>query len=312
MFTPEDLKNRTVAVLLGGKSAERDISLKTGTAVADALEARGYTVARIDVGDDVALRLADVAPTVAFVALHGRFGEDGCIQGLLECLGIPYTGAGVLASALAMDKVASKHLLRSVGLPTPAYVAIPQGREATVTAAEIPFGFPLVVKPAREGSSVGVTIVREESAFAEAVQLAASYAGDTLVEKYVAGREISVAVLDGEALGTIEIKPARPFYDYTAKYDKTAGTQYLFPAPLADEIEQAVSTLAVEAHRALGCTGVTRTDFMVDGAGEAWIIEMNTLPGLTGTSLVPKIAAGRGIEYGELCERLVLGAGLKS
>ena len=185
MFTKEDLKQRTVAVLLGGKSAEREVSLKTGTAVADALEARGYDVARIDVGDDVAERLTEAGPAAAFIALHGRWGEDGCIQGLLECLGVPYTGAGVLASAMAMDKVASKHLFTSAGLSTPAYLVVPRERAPSVEVAEVSFGLPLVVKPAREGSSVGITIVKEEAAFGEAMELAASYAGDVLVEKFV-------------------------------------------------------------------------------------------------------------------------------
>lgn len=311
-MTADELKQKKVVVLLGGKSAEREVSLNTGRGVAAALEARGYDVETVDVGDDVAERLAATRPAAAFVALHGRFGEDGCIQGLLEVLGIPYTGSGVLASALAMDKVAAKRLFVATGLPVPEYVAVPKDQAGALRAQDLPFGLPCVVKPAREGSSVGISLVQDEDAFAEAVALAARYAGDVLVERYVKGRELSVTVLDGTALGIIEIRPKRAFYDYAAKYDKGSGTEYVYPAPVSEDLGRRLLETAEAAHRVLGCSGTTRVDFLADADDQAFLIEVNTLPGLTETSLVPKVAAGQGIDYGALCEQLLLGASLKA
>ncbi|RMG16128.1 MAG: D-alanine--D-alanine ligase [Deltaproteobacteria bacterium] len=310
-LTLDRLRQGPIAVLMGGQSAEREISLKSGEAIAQALESRGLPVERIDVDEHLASRLVELAPVACFNGLHGRWGEDGCVQGLLEMLGIPYTGSGVLASAVGMDKVLSKHVFASVGLPTPEYHVVgPEAVEAT-GCEDLAFGLPCVVKPAREGSSVGITIVRERGDFRPALAEAARFGGEILVERYVKGRELSVAVLDGEALGAIEIRPKRAFYDYVAKYDKAAGTEYLYPAPVAPEVVEKVQRYAEQAHRVLRCSGVTRSDFIVNGGGEAFLIEVNTLPGFTETSLVPKIAAGRGISFPELCERLLLGASLK-
>ncbi len=300
---------KKVAVLYGGRSSEREVSLNTGRGCAEALRSRGYDVAVIDVGLDVAEQLRGTA--AAFIALHGRFGEDGCIQGLLESMGIPYTGSGVLASALGMDKVFSKLLFRDHGLSVAEYRVFPRERASLVTVGELPFGLPAVVKPACEGSSVGVQIVRDAAHLAQACVEATQYKGDVIVERYIAGREVQVAVLDGESLGAIEVVPSREFYDYTAKY--TAGaTQYFYPARLPPEHLQRVCRAAEVAHRGLGCAGVTRTDFIVSPTGEPYILEVNTLPGMTATSLVPKIAAGNGISFPELCERLLEGASLKA
>ena len=302
---------RKVAMLYGGRSTERDVSLRTGKGCAEALQSRGYDVTLVDVDLDVAARLREAKADVAFVALHGRWGEDGAIQGLLESMGIPYTGSGVLASALGMDKAMSKLLFRDHGLKVIEYRVFPPERAARITVADLPFGLPAVVKPGGEGSSVGVHIVRDAGALGEACLDASRYKGGLIVERYVKGAEVNVAVLDGRALGAIEIVPSREFYDYTAKY--TAGsTQYFYPARLPEEHYSRVCLEAERAHDALGCAGVTRADFIVTADGTPYILEVNTVPGMTATSLVPKIAAGRGISFSDLCERLLEGAALKA
>jgi D-alanine-D-alanine ligase len=304
-------KGKKVAVLYGGLSTEREVSLKTGAACAEGLRSRGHDVVLVDVDRDVAARLREAGAEVAFVALHGRWGEDGCIQGLLESMAIPYTGSGVLASSAGMDKVVSKVLFRTLGLKVVDYVVFPPERAITVTVGDLPFGLPCVVKPSGEGSSVGVHLVREADALPAACRDAATFKGDVLVERYVNGKEIQVAVLDGKALGTIEVVPANEFYDYAAKY--TAGTtQYFYPARIPAPHLRRVEEDAQVAHRCLGCSGVSRTDFILTAEGTPFILETNTLPGMTATSIVPKIAAGIGIPFAELCERLLDGASLKA
>ncbi len=301
---------RKVAVLYGGRSAEREVSLRTGEACAEALRARGLDVTLVDAGLDLDVRLRALGAEVAFVALHGRFGEDGCTQGLLESMGIPYTGSGVLASAAAMDKVLSKLLFREAGLALADYRVFPPARALTIGVADLPAGLPAVVKPACEGSSVGVHVVKAEADLAAAVADAARFKGDVIVERYLPGQEVNVAVLDGEALGTVEMVPSREFYDYVAKYTP-GSTTYHVPARLSPEATARVCRDAETAYRALGCAGVARIDFIVAADGTPYILEVNTLPGMTGTSLVPKIAAGRGIPFPELCERILDGASLK-
>src|SRR5512142_903857 len=255
-------QGKKVAVLYGGLSTEREVSLNTGKACAEGLRAKGYEVVLVDVDRDVATRLRAEKADVAFLALHGRWGEDGCIQGLLECLGIPYTGSGVLASSAGMDKILSKVLFRALGLKVVDYVVFPRERVPTVTVGDLPFGLPCVVKPSGEGSSVGVHLVKEAEALPAACRDAASYQGEVLVERYVKGKEIQVAVLDGKALGTIEVVPANEFYDYAAKY--TAGTtRYYYPARISDADRRAVEEASEIAHRGLDCSGVTRTDFIL-------------------------------------------------
>jgi D-alanine-D-alanine ligase len=268
-------------------------------------------VVLVDVDLEVAAKLREARADVAFIALHGRWGEDGCIQGLLESMAIPYTGSGVLASSVGMDKVFSKVLFRMLGLPIAEQVVFPPERAARVSVADLPFGLPCVVKPSGEGSSVGVHIVREASGLAAACRDAASYKGDVIVERYIQGKEIQVAVLDGKALGVIEIVFAGEFYDYAAKYTATT-TQYFYPARIPEAHARAVMEAAEVAHRGLECAGVTRTDFILTAEGTPYILEVNTLPGFTSHSLVPKIAAGNGISFPDLCERLLEGASLKA
>jgi D-alanine-D-alanine ligase len=302
---------KKVAVLYGGPSTERDVSLRTGKACADALVAKGYDVALVDVDADLAARLRAQRIDVAFNALHGRWGEDGCVQGLLEVMRVPYTGSGVLASAMGMDKVVAKAMFKALGLALIDYVAFPPERATSIRPADLPFGIPCVVKPSGEGSSVGVHLVKDPARLASACQDAATFKGDVIVERYVKGTEVNVAVLDGKALGAIEIVPANEFYDYAAKY--TAGTtQYFYPARIPDAHRDRVMAAAETAHRGLGCAGVTRVDFIVAKDGTPFILEINTLPGMTATSLVPKIAAGLGIPFPDLCERILDGAALKA
>jgi len=308
----EELKKKRIGVLLGGLSVEREVSLRTGAAVAGALRGLGYDVVEIDADRTLPQKLLSERVEVAFIALHGRYGEDGCVQGLLESLFVPYTGSGVLASALGMEKVFAKQVFVAHGIPTPAHAVFKEAKGALDSADSLPFPYPVVVKPSREGSSVGVHICKARDQFRGAVEDAARYAGTLLVEQFVKGREVQGAVLDDESLGAIEIVPAREFYDYEAKYKAGSGTQYLFPAPLPPDLYQRVNEVCLAAHRALGCAGATRSDVIVTEKGEAFILEVNTLPGMTATSLLPKIAAGRGIDFPSLCERLLMGASLKA
>lgn len=299
---------KRVGIIMGGPSAEREVALASGKRVAEALSERGHSVVAIDwTGADhnlwADLRWENVE--VAFVALHGTLGEDGCVQGLLECAGIPYTGSGVLASALAMDKVASRRVFDEASIETPRWTIY----EGPADVQRI--GLPLVVKPSREGSSVGISIVRDESQLDAALQMARRLHGVVLLEEFVAGREIEVAVLDGEVLGEVEVRPAGEFYDYAAKYQRT-DTQYLVPAPLSPAERQLCHDLARRAHLALGCAGVTRTDLLLSPTGRAVCLEVDTLPGLTDRSLVPKIAEQAGLSFAVLCERILATAALKA
>lgn len=295
-----------VAVLMGGWSREREVSLTSGQAVATALTTLGYRVSPIDVKPDIAEVLAKLQPEVAFNALHGRFGEDGCIQGILEVLKIPYTHSGVLASALAMDKPMAKKVFEASGIRTAPGFVTTRGKVKEM----LPFAPPVVIKPVNEGSSVGVHIVHEMEHL-DKLRDGESPDDEVLVEKYIPGREIQVAVLDDEALGAIEIRPLTGFYDYEAKY--TVGkAEHLMPAPLPQKDYEEVMQLALKAHRALGCKGVSRTDFRYDdtslGQGLFYILETNSQPGMTPLSLTPEIAAHRGMTFGQLVERLITSA----
>ncbi|WP_375767059.1 D-alanine--D-alanine ligase [Archangium gephyra] len=311
-FSKDELKRKRVGVLFGGLSSEREVSLRTGAAVSKALRGLGYDVVDIDVGKDLPARLAAEKVEVAFIALHGRYGEDGCVQGLLECMFIPYTGSGVMASSLGMDKVFAKQVFIAHGIPTPPYRAFRSGDEARAAADSLPFGFPVVVKPSREGSSVGVHICKSRDEYLAAVEDVSKLAGSILVEQYIKGREVQGGVLDNEALGVIEVVAAREFYDYEAKYKSGGTTQYLFPAPLPPDQYERVNQVCLAAHRALECSGGSRSDVILLPSGEVFLLEINTLPGMTESSLLPKIAAGRGIDFPGLCERLLQGACLKA
>ncbi len=299
--------SRHVAVLMGGLSAEREVSLVSGAACASALEERGFRVTRVDVDRDLPRRLLELAPDCCFNALHGRMGEDGRVQGLLDLLGIPYTHSGVLASALAMDKPMAKRLFASVGL------RCPEGVETTAAALArdgSPLPPPYVVKPAAEGSSVGVSIVRD-GALASVLARNSLEPGDRLlVETYVPGHELTCAVLDDRPLAVTEIAPKAGFYDYRAKY--TDGlAEHRVPAPLPEAIYERVMDWSLAAHRVLGCRGVSRADFRFDperGEDGLYLLEVNTQPGMTPLSLVPEQAAHCGIGFADLVVRLVEGA----
>ena len=305
------MKGKRVGVLMGGLSAERDISIKTGDAVAGALESRGYAVEKIFVDRDLDRALRQTKIDVAFLALHGRYGEDGCVQGMLEIFGIPYTGSDVLASALAMNKVKAKELFRYRNLPTPPSYVIERDHEGSIEDEHAGFGFPAVVKPANEGSSIGVALARDIGDLEHAIEEAFRFDHQVLVERFIDGIEISVAVLNDRALGAIEIAPAEAFFDYGAKY--TAGrTHYHMPARLSPEAYRGVLTHAEAAHRALGCTGATRVDMIVSPLGNEFVLEVNTIPGMTPTSLLPKIARHAGLSFEDLAEEILGAAHLTS
>lgn len=292
-----------VAVVMGGSSAEREVSLDSGRNVLAALKARGVDAHAIDGIPALldALRAGHFARV--FNILHGQHGggEDGVLQGALESLHVPYTGSGVLGSALSMDKTRSKRVWQSLGLPTPKFVALPRGADVHAAAREI--GFPLIVKPACEGSSVGVTRVFEEKDLDAAVTLAEKYPGDLLMETLIEGAELTVGILGRQVLPSIHIVPKGEFYDYNAKYI-AEDTRYICPG-LEGDAEAALRALSLEAFDALGCFGWGRVDVMRDRQGRNWLLEVNTAPGMTSHSLVPKAAAQAGIDYQTLCWRVL-------
>lgn len=291
-----------VGVLLGGWSDEREISLKTGQAITKALIAKGWEVIPIDVDRNVCDRIKHEGIDVAFLALHGRFGEDGTIQGVLEMMGIPYTGSGVLASSVAIHKIFTKIVLQHAGIPTPLFV--PLGK-TDGPLEESPFGYPVVVKPATQGSTIGIHIVNGRSELKDAVADAFGYDDAVLVEEYVPGRELTVGILGTEPLPVLEIVPRSGFYDFQAKY--THGqSEYRCPAPLSEDIAGRVQELGAHAFRALGCRDFSRVDFRLREDGSPFCLEINTIPGMTDTSLLPKAALVQGIQFPELVERILL------
>lgn len=286
-----------VAVLFGGKSAEREVSLKSGNAVLGALQAAGVDAFGIDVGDDFLQRLGREKIDRAFIVLHGRGGEDGSMQGLLECAGIPYTGSGILASALAMDKLRTKQVWHSLGLPTPRHAVLTSPADCEAAAAEL--GFPLIVKPAHEGSSIGMAKVDSAQALLAAWQDAARYDSQVLVEQWIAGPEYTIAVLRGEVLPPIGLGTPHSFYDYDAKY-LADDTQYRIPCGLSAEKEAELKDLTARACDAVGTQGWARADVMQDASGQFWLLEVNTVPGMTDHSLVPMAARAAGLDFQQL------------
>jgi D-alanine-D-alanine ligase len=300
------MKTRRVGVVMGGTSAEREVSLKTGKAVATALGSAGFDVVPIElaVGTDPGRALLDARIDVAFLALHGRLGEDGCIQGLCEMHGIAYTGSGVLASALAMDKLKSKEMFRLHNVPTPPYYEFHEPTLADLEEIHGSFGFPVIVKPRREGSSFGLAKATSLPELARAIENARRYDKSVLVERFITGAEVSVGILDGRVLGAIEIVPKSGMYDYHAKY--TAGmTEYFLPARLAPTRYRGVLNLAERAAEALDVRGAVRVDLLVTPGQNEYVLEVNTLPGMTPTSLLPKIANAAGYDFGALCTAIV-------
>ena len=297
---------------MGGTSAEREVSLKTGEGVAAALASRGHDVVRVVLGDDpvdATLRAAKI--DVAFLALHGRLGEDGCIQGMLEVLGVPYTGSSVLASALAMDKLKAKEMFRLHNVPTPPYYVATEADLEDLEDLHGSFGFPVVVKPRSEGSSIGLTRAGDLAELRRGIRAALEHDRFALVERYVRAMEVHVGVLDGRVLGAIEVVPRGGLYDYAAKYTE-GETDYVLPPRLPPTRARGVLNLAERAVRALGCTGACRVDLLVTEGENEYVLEVNTLPGMTPTSLLPKIAAHAGIDYPSLCEAILAGAELRA
>lgn len=286
-----------VAVLFGGKSAEREVSLKSGNAVLGALLDAGVDAFGIDVGDDLLQRLTAEKIDRAFIVLHGRGGEDGAMQGLLECAGIPYTGSGILASALAMDKLRTKQVWLSLGLPTPKHAALASEADCHAAAAEL--GFPLFVKPAHEGSSIGMAKVGDAEALIAAWKDASRYDSQVLVEQMIAGPEFTIAMLRGHVLPPIALGTTHSFYDYDAKY-LANDTQYRIPCGLSAEKEAELMDLTARACEAVGTQGWARADVMQDAAGQFWLLEVNTVPGMTDHSLVPMAARAAGLDFQQL------------
>ncbi len=304
------MKSKKIGVLFGGLSAEREVSLKSGAAVHLALVASGYNAVTIDVGRDVAEVLKHEGIEAAFIALHGRYGEDGCIQGLLELLQIPYSGSGVLASALAMHKLYSKQAFAASGILTAPFRCYRRGED--VNLSDLPFGLPFVVKPVQEGSSVGVSIIKEEAQLADALQLAFRYDEEILVEQYIKGQEVQVGILEDRPVGAIEIVPKNEFYDFESKY--TDGmAEHIFPARLEATLYEKAQQIGLAAHRALGCTGYSRVDLLVTPDGDCYVLEVNTLPGMTALSLLPEIAAkGAGLSFEALVSCIIESAHLST
>lgn len=300
-----DWKNKKVAVLYGGESSERQISLKTGRAFIDALTRLGIPHVALDFHARDIQALVDEEPDCALIAMHGRLGEGGPVQGILEFLRIPYTGSGLLGSALAIDKIVSKELLSAVGVPTPKWWTVIRKEET----AGIPDAYPLVVKPAEEGSSVGVSRVTDRAGLEQAVGALAADGTKVLVETCVEGAELSVAIMDGEVLGTVEIEVSEGFYDFSAKYER-GDTKYHIPPRLGAEALEGAEVAALKAWHVLRCRGVGRVDVMLDADGRPWVLEANTVPGMTPSSLVPKLAKARGYEFDDFVVRMLNAARL--
>ncbi|MDX5628924.1 MULTISPECIES: D-alanine--D-alanine ligase [unclassified Brenneria] len=298
-----------VAVLLGGTSAERDVSLLSGQAVLAGLQEAGINAHAIDTREFPVTHLKDEGFTKVFIALHGRGGEDGTLQGLLEFLQLPYTGSGVMASALTMDKLRTKQVWQALGLPVSPYVALSRQAFSAIAPDELPgkfahLGTPLIVKPSREGSSVGMSKVNEIADLPAALEEAFRHDDEVLVEKWLSGPEYTVAILGDEVLPSIRIQAAGTFYDYEAKY-LSDETQYFCPSGLSSEKEQALADLSMAAYRALDCSGWGRVDLMMDGDGAFYLLEVNTSPGMTSHSLVPMAARQRGMTFSQLVARIL-------
>ncbi|MBN2694556.1 D-alanine--D-alanine ligase [bacterium] len=292
---------KKIALLIGGKSSEREVSLKTGNAIFKALTSLGYNVEKVDPADnDFLKKIIEMKPDTIFNALHGTYGEDGIIQGVLELLGIPYTGSSVVTSALTMNKIYTKQILSHYNIPVIPYKTY---RELPL---ETPFPLPVVLKPVNEGSSVGVYLIKNMDDFNKyALDIINRY-GEVVVEPFIKGQEVQTFVLNGKAIGTIEIRPKREFYDYDAKY-LSGDTNYIYPAEISEELHKSLKKISSKIYQILDCSGAVRIDFMAKD-GKAELLEVNTLPGMTEASLVPKIAKAEGISFEELCEKILLSA----
>ena len=296
---------KRVAVLMGGQSAEREISIRSGRAVWAALIRKGYDAIPLEVDSSVVARLREVRGQIAFIALHGPGGEDGTIQGLLEVLRIPYTGSGVEACAVAMDKALSKALLEHAGIP------VPRGFVRTIGDRRKPmpsgFRFPLVVKPVSQGSTLGITIVRKSRDLSKGLEAAFAYGPSVLIEEYIDGRELTVGILNNRPLPVVEIVPRGGFYDFASKYTPGASV-YKAPAPLPSRVAKQIQALALDVHRRFGCRGATRVDFRLNKKGRPFVLELNTVPGMTETSLLPMAAKAARLSYEDMVEAILMSA----
>lgn len=296
---------------MGGLSAERDVSMRSGLAIYQNLQEMGYDVVPVDVGRDVVELLKKEKIKFAFLALHGGTGENGAIQGMLDVLGIPYTGSGVLASALAMDKEASKKIFSYHGLHVAPFVIVSRhagSERSPALASEMPaidFPLPWVVKPCTEGSSIGVSIVKEESDLKGSLDEAFKFGHRVIIEKFIKGRELHIGVLGDRALGGVEVRTKREFYDYKAKYESAGMTEYIMPPEVDAVAYEKTKAAALKAHQSLGCSGTTRVDFILDESSTPYVLEVNTLPGMTATSLLPKIAKSAGLDFKDLIEEIL-------
>ena len=301
-----------IAVLMGGLSREREVSMKSGSAVTEALLRKGYDAIAIDAAEDVAEKLKDVKPDLVFIALHGRYGEDGAIQGLLEAMGLPYTGSGIACSAVCMDKVLAKKLFVYEDIPTAPFIVIDKGtfntyRKTIIDQIINNLGLPAVIKPATQGSSIGTTIIREESVLEGALDEALMMSDQALAERFIAGVEVTASVLGNEnpvVLPLIEIEAAKGVYDYEAKYTP-GGSSHVIPARISDDATRKVNDIAKQIYRSFNCRGFSRIDFIIDSSGEPWVLEVNTIPGMTGLSLFPDAALHYGMGYDNLVEEVV-------
>lgn len=294
-----------VGVIAGGISSEREVSLRSGQAVLNALRELGYDAVFIDADRDLCEKVKREKIEVAFLVLHGGWGENGGVQGLFEVIGIPYTGSGVLASALAMDKEATKKILLHHGIPVPDFrVLLRNDLDDLSGFNPEPIGFPCVIKPAHEGSSVGVSIVHDEKELESALNMAFEYGERVLIERFIEGREIHIGILGDKALGGVEVKPKKGFYDYEAKYTKGL-TEYILPPQIDHDLYEKLKDIGLKAHKALGCSGATRVDMIVDKDNNPYVLEINTIPGLTETSLLPKIASLAGYDFKGLVKEIL-------
>jgi D-alanine-D-alanine ligase len=296
------LKKLKIGVLLGGRSSEREISLKSGNAVLHGLKRSGYKAIAVDASKNLIDTLKKEKIRVAFIALHGRWGEDGTVQGLLEMIGIPYTGSGVLGSSMAMDKTVMKLIFATARIPTPKYVIVHNGKE-------VPFPMPYVVKPANEGSSVGISVVKKKQEASAALKEALKYDNRLLIEEFVKGQEITVAIINGKALPVIEVRPKSGFYNFEAKYEK-GKTEYIVPAQISSAMAKKASDMALTVYRTFNLSGSARIDMLIKDRTPL-VIDINTSPGMTETSLVPKAWAYTGRTFDELVEEILLEAALK-
>jgi len=297
-----------IGVLMGGVSSEREISLRSGKAIIESLNRQGFDVLSLDITDDdndkIACILQEADIDVAFIALHGQLGEDGLIQSILEKVNIPYTGSGVDSSRLAFNKVITQNLLKKNNLNIPLYVTLSKGNAFDIKALIGALGAcPLIIKPACEGSSIGITLVKNEGELNAALLCAWRYDDDALIEKYIQGQELTVGILDQDALPVVEICPKHNFFDYEAKYTN-GKTEYIVPANISDDLTKELQEVALKAHKILGCKDFSRVDFMIDTDQKYYVLEVNTIPGFTSTSLLPKAAANYGLSFDQLCIRL--------